>query len=192
MVGGVSRDLHTAEVGESRTSRTVTHMSGMTNESATEAVVAREYDRLRAGRTLPQKPLPTIAAHGQHMGLAEPYRSVAAKISNSASDETSRRRITERHTVVRCSSTASQARASFQSRKTVCGETPSASAVSSTLSPPKNRSSITCARRGSRAGEPSSASSSAQMSAARSVPAPAARPSSTSADLDPLKGRRRA
>ena len=42
-----------------------------------------------------------------------------------------------------CSSRVSHARASRQSRITVCGETPSASAVSSTLSPPKNRISIT-------------------------------------------------
>ena len=80
------------------------------------------------------------------------------------------------HTVVRCSSTASQARASRQSRITVCGETPSASAVSSTLSPPKNRSSITCARRGSCAASRSSASSRAQSSLARSGQAPATRP----------------
>ena len=36
-------------------------------------------------------------------------------------------RFTPRQTLVRCSSTASQARASRQSRMTVCGETPSAS-----------------------------------------------------------------
>ena len=59
-------------------------------------------------------------------------------------------------------SRASHARASRQSRITVCGETWSASAVSSTLRPPKNRSSTTCARRGSIRVRLSSASSRAQ------------------------------
>ena len=43
----------------------------------------------------------------------------------------------------RRSSSANHALASFQSRRTVCGETCRTSAVSSTVSPPKNRSSIT-------------------------------------------------
>src|SRR5580700_4472543 len=46
-------------------------------------------------------------------------------------------------------SRASQALASLQSRRTVSGETFSTSAVSSTLSPPKKRSSITLLFRGS-------------------------------------------
>ena len=69
------------------------------------------------------------------------------------------------------SSAASHARATFQSRMTVCGETRRASAVSSTLSPPKNRSSMTSARRGSFSASVFRASSRAQISAARSVPA---------------------
>src|SRR5206468_7102163 len=47
------------------------------------------------------------------------------------------------------SSRWSQALASFQSRITLCGEIFSTSAVSSTLKPPRNRSSITFAFRGS-------------------------------------------
>lgn len=54
---------------------------------------------------------------------------------------------------------------------TVWGDTFSTSAVSSTLRPPKNRSSITLARRGSPAARSLNASSSAQISRARSVPA---------------------
>ena len=52
---------------------------------------------------------------------------------------------------------------------TVCGETWSTSAVSSTLSPPKNRSSMTCARRGSMRVRLSRASSSAQSDEAFDV-----------------------
>ena len=51
------------------------------------------------------------------------------------------------------SSRSSHSLASFQSRFTVSGDTFSASAVSSTLSPPKNRSSTTWARRSERRGE---------------------------------------
>ena len=89
-------------------------------------------------------------------------------------------------TVGRCSSTASQARASFQSRITVCGETPSASAVSSTLSPPKNRSSITCARRGSCCASASKASSRAQVRLARSGPGAGAHQVHRGRMIDPL------
>ena len=46
----------------------------------------------------------------------------------------------------RSSSRANHALAILQSRMTVCGEMSSTSAVSSTDSPPKKRSSMTCAR----------------------------------------------
>jgi hypothetical protein len=62
----------------------------------------------------------------------------------------------------RVSSRASHARASFQSRITLCGEIWSTWAVCSTLRPPKKRSSITFARLGSICSSAVSASSKAQ------------------------------
>src|ERR1035437_9919934 len=61
----------------------------------------------------------------------------------------------------------SQARASLQSRMTVSGETFNTTAVSSTLRPPKNRSSMTRALRESTAASALSASSSAISSLPR-------------------------
>ena len=66
------------------------------------------------------------------------------------------------------SSRASHALARLQSRSTVCGETDSATAVSSTLRPPKKRNSTTRAFRGSRRASSCSASSRATTSALRS------------------------
>ncbi len=67
-------------------------------------------------------------------------------------------------------------RAAFQSRITVCGDIPRTSTVSSTLSPLKNRSSTTCARRGSIRAKAVRASSTAHNSSARSPSEPAAHP----------------
>ena len=64
------------------------------------------------------------------------------------------------------SSRANHARARRQSRMTVWGDTPNASAASSTLNPPKNRNSTTFALRGSSRSNSSSASSRAQNNAA--------------------------
>src|SRR5262245_38235390 len=82
-------------------------------------------------------------------------------------------------------SRCSQALARVHSRATVPGETSSASAVSSTLNPPKNRSSTIWPLLGSNFASDVSASSSATISAARSVETPAASSSVTFIVLPP-------
>src|SRR5215475_782599 len=82
-------------------------------------------------------------------------------------------------------SRCSQALARVHSRATVPGETLSASAVSSTLNPPKNRSSTIWPLLGSNSASAVSASSSATISAARSVKTPPASSSVTFIALPP-------
>src|SRR4030095_16074749 len=79
-------------------------------------------------------------ASSRAIQFAETHRALLPSPRRSARPNTAARARQSYGRLDFLSSTATHARASFQSRNTVCGDTPSASAVSSTLSPPKYRS----------------------------------------------------